>query len=177
MRPLEAASVFLALTFVAVTATAGEQPGSPAPAPPAPPPPLVGSGVAPLPLIPPRAHADALPGAEAEARRLALTSGGRALLGLGAFGLALGAATGIAAIVQRGHILERCPDGLCQSESTLRAYRTTTTLSTSAFVAGGALATTGIVLLVVARRSPSAPAPALAPLVGPGFVGLVARFP
>lgn len=174
MRPLQpAALVFVASTLVAATATAGEQPGWPAPVPPAPPPPAVSPAALPSPAVPPLAAADA----PSEARRLALVSGGRVLVGLGAFGLALGAASGIAAIVQRGYVLERCPNGLCQSDNQLRGYHTTTALSTSAFVIGGALATAGITLLVVSRRSPSAPATALAPLVGPGFVGVVARFP
>ena len=77
-------------------------------------------------------------------------------LGVGGAGLAVGAITGGIAMGQHSELSEVCPNEQCpmSQESDLDAYNTTSTVSTVGFVAGGALAALGLVLVLTAPSEP-----------------------
>lgn len=101
-------------------------------------------------------------------------------IGLGAAGLALGAAFGVDAIAKRDASASDCnADDVCGSDGTeLRhAGLTSATISTTAFAVGAALAATGVVLLITAprREAPSMAFEAV-PTLGGGLVYWRGRF-
>jgi hypothetical protein len=55
------------------------------------------------------------------------------------------------------------------------AYQTMGTLSTIGFLAGGALAATGVILIVTAPRANATQA-TFTPVVGPGYLGAAGSF-
>jgi hypothetical protein len=99
-------------------------------------------------------------------------------VGVGAAGLALGGATGIIALVDRGNLHQGtdCFGNDCRSsqKSKVDGYNTMRTVSTIGFIAGGALAATGIVLLLTAPRA--APAPSAALVIAPTSAGIRGTF-
>jgi hypothetical protein len=103
-------------------------------------------------------------------------------IGAGAASLAVGAITGGLALSKRSALLEQCPDGQCfaSQEAALKsdvdAYHALGAASTGTFIAGGALAATGVVLLLTAPRSKATREASLRPLLSPGFVGVSGRF-
>ena len=103
-------------------------------------------------------------------------------LGLGAAGLVLGAVTGGLAIGKHSNLKTECPTGSCDttaSQSDLSTYQTLGALSTAGFVIGGVGAAGGLVMLLMAPKSESKPAPAAAsiqPWFGPGSVGAFGTF-
>jgi hypothetical protein len=102
-------------------------------------------------------------------------------LGVGAAGLLVGGITGGLAVSKHGEITESCPDGHCPQGSQGRfktdvdSYNTLGTLSTIGFIAGGALAATGVILMLTAPRKTTTQA-TITPLVGLGFVGAKGGF-
>jgi len=89
-------------------------------------------------------------------------------LGLGAVGLGIGVVTGALSLSKVGDLDNRCPDRRCAPEDQVTAdhARTLGTVSTVGFIAGGALAAAGVVLLVL-RPSGDEPAAAAAQGKGP----------
>lgn len=105
---------------------------------------------------------------------------GIAALAVGGAGLALGGVTGALAVSKHGALLERCTlaDGRCPpaAKPELESYTTVGTLSTLGFIAGGAAATAGLVLILTAPASKPREEAALSPVLGFGYVGLRGMF-
>lgn len=100
-------------------------------------------------------------------------------LGVGAAGIGVGAALGAITLSKTSAIRARCAGDVCprDQQSAADSARTTATISTVAFVVGGAFAATGVTLLVLRPRaekaSPSASGSASAAIglaIGPGSV-------
>ena len=106
---------------------------------------------------------------------------GFAMLGLGAAGLIVGGVTGGIGLSKQSDLLTHCPQGACPRDtgptyqSEIDTYQTMKTVSTISLIAGGALAVTGIILVVVAPKAKRSPT-AIMPLVGPGFFGARGTF-
>lgn len=104
---------------------------------------------------------------------------GAVVLGLGGVGLAIGGVTGILALGASSDATEGCTDGQCptdsktQVESDLASAGTLADVSTVSFIAGGVLATAGVVLLVVRPFGREEPAQVT---VGPRSVSFVSAF-
>ncbi len=102
-------------------------------------------------------------------------------LGVGAAGLLVGGITGGLALGKHGDITKSCPEGHCApgQEAMLKpeieSYNTMGTISTIGFIAGGALAATGVVLILTAPKKTTTQA-TVTPLVGLGFVGVMGSF-
>jgi hypothetical protein len=112
-------------------------------------------------------------------------------LGLGGVGLAVGGVTGLLAINAKQDLLDLCPDregNYClvmddaagtkraqaqQNKRDMDLFADTTTI---AFIAGGALAATGLILLITAPDDPPTQEAKILPYVGLGTVGAVGRF-
>jgi len=116
---------------------------------------------------------------------------GYVALGLGAAGLAVGTVTGIMAINKRQELndfecyqevgntcyLENDPETVNEAVSAKEDLDTFATAATISYVAGGALAATGIILLLTAPDEPPSEAGAsFRPYVGFGSVGAVGTF-
>jgi hypothetical protein len=137
--------------------------------------------VAPAPVLAP-----APAGAAEAASPLRPTEGGRfpwrltgfVALGVGGAGLVLGAVTGAMAISKHDELKNACGSAPCgpAQESDRRSYYTLGTVSTIGFVAGGALAAGGGVIVLVAPRSASPSAAAIRPVVAPGYLGARGTF-
>jgi len=113
----------------------------------------------------------------------ALGIAGWVAIGVGGAGLVLGAVTGGLAIGKHGELSDNCPNGICATsqQDTLDSYQTLGTISTVGFIAGGVLAATGVVLVLVApsggeHAGDSAMGPTLRARIGPGSVGAALRF-
>ncbi len=106
---------------------------------------------------------------------------GFAALGVGAAGLIVGGITGGLALGKHSAILKSCPEGHCPPaqkaslQPEIDSYATMGTVSTIGFIAGGALAATGVVLMLTAPRAKVAAA-AVTPIVGLGFLGAKGSF-
>jgi hypothetical protein len=106
---------------------------------------------------------------------------GITLLGVGGAGLVVGAITGGAALSQHSDLVKDCPGGHCPkgSEDMFQArvdkYKKMGTISTAGFVAGGALAATGVILMVVAPK-PKPQKAAITPVLGAGYLGMQGSF-
>jgi hypothetical protein len=102
---------------------------------------------------------------------------GFAGLGVGAGALVMGGITGAVALKKHGDLAKLCNDGHCTGQdAAISSYHTMGTLSTVGFIAGGALAVTGVVLVVTSPKARSGKEASLIPLIGPGFVGAAGRF-
>jgi hypothetical protein len=105
---------------------------------------------------------------------------GFAALGVGGASLVVGAITGGLALSKHASIEANCAGGHCPSGSELtnqpliNSYDTMGTVSTATFIAGGALAVTGIILVVTAPRSVQRAS--ITPFIGAGYGGLQGRF-
>lgn len=97
--------------------------------------------------------------------------------GVGAAGLLTGAATGIGAIVTAGSLKNDCPNMVCpaSSASTIDTSKTLGTVSTIAFIVGGAGVVLGIVGIVISKREPPKTA-WIAPMIGVGALGIEGGF-
>jgi hypothetical protein len=99
-------------------------------------------------------------------------------IGVGGAGLVMGAVTGGLALGKHSSLTTSCPGGTCPNTSSnhsdVDSYTLLGNLSTAGFVAGGALAVTGVILVVTAPKA--AQQSALLPVVGPGFAGLAGKF-
>src|SRR5262249_21380739 len=76
-------------------------------------------------------------------------------IGAGAIGLGLGIATGIIAIRQKSELTDKCGPQLACGPSNYDAadtYNGTRVISTVGFIAGGALAAAGLVIVLTAPR-------------------------
>ena len=102
-------------------------------------------------------------------------------LGVGAAGLLVGGITGGLALGKHGDITKSCPEGHCAPgqeamfKPEIDSYNTMGTISTIGFIAGGALAATGVVLMLTAPKKMTTQA-TVTPLIGLGFVGAMGSF-
>ena len=102
-------------------------------------------------------------------------------LGVGAAGLLVGGITGGLALGKHGDITKSCPEGHCPKgqearfKSVIDSYNTMGTVSTIGFLAGGALAATGVVLMLMAPKKMTTLA-TVTPLMGLGFIGAKGGF-
>jgi hypothetical protein len=103
---------------------------------------------------------------------------GFAGVGVGGAGLLMGAITGGLALAKHADLASKCPGGHCTNmQGAIDAYNLVGVLSTAGFVAGGALAATGVVLLVVDSTGKGRPKEArIEGVVGPGYAGVRGRF-
>jgi hypothetical protein len=146
----------------------------PAVAPPAVVAPVV---VAPIPKLPP-------PPKEKEPQAIAQKRSTRKTvayvsLGVGAAGLVLGAVTGAVAGTIHGSVVGSCPGGRCPADdqSKVDNYNTMGLVSTIGFIAGGAAAGLGVVLLVTSPKTPAARVGlTVAPTNGGGMLGAAGSF-
>jgi hypothetical protein len=103
-------------------------------------------------------------------------------LGVGGAGLVVGGVTGALVLRDRKEFdqNENCRDGEClRSEADkVEGFRTLRTVSTVGFIAGGALAATGVVLLLTSGASdePRKDSVALKLTLAPSSVALAGRF-
>jgi hypothetical protein len=97
-------------------------------------------------------------------------------IAVGGAGLIVGAITGGIALSKHGALAQTCPNGHCTGQqSAIDSYNLMGGLSTGGFVAGGILAATGVVLVIVAPKD--APKEAwIVPAIGPGYAGLRGTF-
>jgi hypothetical protein len=102
-------------------------------------------------------------------------------IGVGAAGLLVGGITGGLALSKHGEITESCRDGHCPTGTEalynpeIDSYNAMGTISTIGFIAGGALAATGVVLMLTAPKKMTTQA-TITPLVGLGFIGAKGAF-
>lgn len=100
-------------------------------------------------------------------------------LGAGAVGLIVGGIGGGLAMSKNSELAKQCPGGHCLPsqqatlQSKISSYQTMETLSTAGFIAGGALAATGVILWLTAPKTASA---AVTPVVGLGYLGAQGSF-
>jgi hypothetical protein len=106
---------------------------------------------------------------------------GIAVAVVGGVGLVVGAVTGGLALSKHSTLSTSCPMGHCPSnEKTgtlggdVSSYNTMGAISTAGFIAGGALAVTGLVVIFTAPKARRMGA--LTPLIGPGYVGAAGSF-
>ncbi len=102
-------------------------------------------------------------------------------IGVGGAGLIAGGVTGGLAMGKHGELEDNCPNGVCAAgqQDTLDSYHTLGTISTIGFIAGGVIAATGVVLVLVAPSDAKEPASAkLVPelRIGPGHVQATISF-
>jgi hypothetical protein len=90
-------------------------------------------------------------------------------LGVGAAGIGVGAALGAITLSKTSAIRAHCAGDVCprDQQSAADGARTTATISTVAFIAGGVFAATGVTLLVL---RPKAQKPSIGLSIGPGSV-------
>jgi hypothetical protein len=116
-----------------------------------------------------------------EAKRSTQETLGFVALGVGAAGLIVGGITGGLALGKHGDIIKSCPEGHCPLDQKaslqpeIDSYNSMCTISTIGFIAGGALAATGIVLMLTAPRAKATQA-TVSPVVGLGFLGAKGSF-
>ncbi len=111
-----------------------------------------------------------------------LRTAGFVVGGVGVAGLALGAVTGILSVDKASTVRAHCntttydcdPEGLDAAQ----AGQVLSPLSTVGFIAGGVLAATGVVLVILGGKGHKSTSASWVPLVGPTFAGagLVGRF-
>ena len=101
---------------------------------------------------------------------------GYAAIGVGGAAVIVGAITLGLDAAKNASLLKMCPMSRCAPslQSDVDSYHTLGIVSSSSLIVGGALAATGlIVVLATPKVKPQA---AVLPLVGPGYVGLAGRF-
>jgi hypothetical protein len=88
---------------------------------------------------------------------------GYVTLGAGGLSLGIGAVTGLLAVARTNDLKARCPDNQCSpaDQSTANDIKSTGNVSTVAFLAGGALVATGVLLVLL---PPGGAAPAATPV-------------
>lgn len=102
-------------------------------------------------------------------------------LGVGAAGLLVGGITGGLALSKHSDITISCPEGHCPKGQEaafgpdIDSYNMMGTISTVGFIAGGALAATGVVLMLTAPKKMTTQA-TVTPFIGLGFVGATGGF-
>jgi hypothetical protein len=144
-------------------------------------------GVAPVPVVAPPPASTPPPAEPAPAKppepadQPAAPSSTRKILGwvalgVGAGGIGMGAVTGGLALGKHGKLADACTDGRCSPDQAgvITNYHTLSTLSTVGFIAGGALAAGGVILILTAPKAPAKTS--FAPVLGPGYGGVSGRF-
>jgi hypothetical protein len=106
---------------------------------------------------------------------------GVAAVAVGGASLLAGVGTGAAAIAQHASTVKHCPTpSTCPAgeQPAIDTYNRLGAASTAMWVIGGALAVTGVVLVLTSRPGEKPPAAGswVGPLVGPGLVGVQGRF-
>jgi hypothetical protein len=105
---------------------------------------------------------------------------GIAALGVGAAGLGVGVVTGILAIGKHGDLTAACTlaGGRCPpaQKDAIAAYTTMGSVSTAGFIAGGALAAAGVILILTAPRAEPPGRAWVSPMIGPGWAGAQGAF-
>lgn len=99
--------------------------------------------------------------------------------GVGAVGLGLGTAFGVVALGQADDAKAQCKGTVCPpgAQDEIDASKTSGTISTVGFIAGGVGVAAGVVLLIVLPgKKASARAPSVLPLIGAGQVGVMGTF-
>lgn len=91
-------------------------------------------------------------------------------VGVGSAGLAVGAVVGVLAMSQHSSLEGSCKDGSCwpSTANEVDSYNTKRSISTGAFIAGGVIAATGVVLVLSAPREPRS----VSLVIGPSAVAL-----
>ncbi|MEP7126451.1 MAG: hypothetical protein ABJE95_36305 [Byssovorax sp.] len=131
--------------------------------------------VAPLTSPPPVALVTPAPEPKTSARKTVAV----ASLSVGAAGLVLGGVMGGLVLNLHGTLAEGCPKGRCPASLVpkLDSYNTFGLVSTVGFLAGGALAGVGVVLLATAAKNDEARVGlTVSPTSGGGMLGAVGRF-
>lgn len=104
---------------------------------------------------------------------------GFVVLGAGAAGLLVGAITGGLAVSAESDLAESCPGSVCPPEKRgdLDSANTLALTSTVSFIVGGAIAATGVVLLIVRPGGGDEPtSPAVSLRLSPGWLGVSGTF-
>jgi hypothetical protein len=102
---------------------------------------------------------------------------GFAAIGVGGAGVLVGAITGGLAISKHNSLAATCMAGVCVGQdSAISSYHLLGTVSDVGLVVGGAIAATGIVLLVTAPKAGAPDHAWVSPAFGPGFAGVKGRF-
>ena len=102
---------------------------------------------------------------------------GFAALAIGGAGVVAGAISGGLAIGKHESLAAACTKGVCvDQDSTISSFHTLGTVSDVGLFVGGAIAVTGLVLVVTAPKTSPAKQAWVAPIVGPGFVGAAGSF-
>jgi hypothetical protein len=103
---------------------------------------------------------------------------GYALLGAGGAGIVVGAVAGGLSLPKRSALLAACKDNVCSPSlaDDVAAYNRLKVTAIAGFAAGGALAAAGGVLLITIPRAAVAKEGALAPVVGPTYLGVKGAF-
>jgi hypothetical protein len=146
---------------------------TPVPQPPVPPP------VAPLPevIVPP---APIAPAADTRPGRGTRWKLGVGAVGVGGASTVVGAVTGVLALNDHATLESNCASGVpCDAAKQVSLHSDMMNLahtSTATFVAGAALAGTGVVLIATSPSDRDGSAGWLGPVVRPGFVGVLGRF-
>ena len=134
-------------------------------------PPVVAPPVVAPPVVAPPPPPDIVSGPDP--KRVA----GAVLTGAGGVGLVIGAVFGGLAFSRESDANKACPSTTCPSQAGLDLHNSASrsaTTSTVAFVAGGVVAATGVVLLALSRGGDKpAPRAFVTPLLGPAQGGLV----
>jgi hypothetical protein len=105
---------------------------------------------------------------------------GFAGIGVGAAGLVLGGVMGGLALGKHADLLKTCPLGHCipgtegTNQANIDSYHTFGLVSTIGFIAGGALAATGVILVVTAPKAKTTAT--VTPLIGLGYLGAQGSF-
>lgn len=106
---------------------------------------------------------------------------GLVTLGLGGLGIVVGAVSGGLAVAKHGDLAESCPGGHCPHDEEARlgpdvsGYETLGTVSTLSFVAGGALAATGL-FLIFTTPAQEGKEREVSVVVSPSYLGAAGRF-
>jgi hypothetical protein len=130
-----------------------------------------------LDLAPPARGGQKVADAPKSAGPSPVRTAGFVTLGVGLAGLAVGIGTGVVAMGKHSELAKVCPSGACVGQSdAIGSYHVMTTTSTIGFVAGGALAASGVIMAVVCGRAKPASAARLTPVIGPLYVGAAGRF-
>jgi len=104
---------------------------------------------------------------------------GFVLLGVGGASLVVGGITGALTFSTQSDLATKCPNHICGPEShdELASANTLGLVSTITFIAGGVLAATGIVMVIVGKPGATKEEHArVVPWIGPGSAGLAGTF-
>jgi hypothetical protein len=107
---------------------------------------------------------------------------GFAALGVGAAGLAVGGIMAGLAGSKHSALLKTCPTGHCapslqsKLQPDVDSYHTLGNVSTASFIAGGAVAATGLILVLTAPAAKPPSSATVSPIFGLGYAGMEGTF-